>query len=153
MGGVDLADQLKESYQINRRCKKWWHRIFFHLLDVSVVNAFLLAKSSDPTTTNKLFRIHLAEQLCGSYCGVSTTSSTHIFRKRVNGDALEASKHIRLDMVGRHMPVSNGKQDRCKLCASKHQRHTSTIKCSTCDLALCINSARNCFREYHINES
>ena len=43
MRGVYLAEQLKESYQIDRRSKKWWHRIFFHLLDVSVVNSFLLA--------------------------------------------------------------------------------------------------------------
>lgn len=29
MGHVDKADMLKKCYEIDRRSKKWWHRIFF----------------------------------------------------------------------------------------------------------------------------
>lgn len=28
MGGVDHADQLKAAYGLNRRSKKWWHKLF-----------------------------------------------------------------------------------------------------------------------------
>jgi len=42
MEGVDLMDSLKALYRINIRSKKRYHRIFFHFLDVAVVNSWLL---------------------------------------------------------------------------------------------------------------
>jgi hypothetical protein len=42
MGGVDLLDSLIAVYRIKIRSKKWYHRIVFHLLDMTVVNAWLL---------------------------------------------------------------------------------------------------------------
>lgn len=42
MGGVDQNDQKKSYYAINRRSRRWWLRIFFHFLDVAVVNAHCL---------------------------------------------------------------------------------------------------------------
>lgn len=44
MGGVDLLDQLKSYYCYDRKSKRWWLRLFFHLLDLCVVNAFILYK-------------------------------------------------------------------------------------------------------------
>ena len=44
MGYVDLSDMLKGLYDIDRKSKKWWMQIFLHLLDVSVVNSFLIHK-------------------------------------------------------------------------------------------------------------
>ena len=41
-GGVDLMDSLIALYKINIRSKKWHHSIFFHFLDVAVVNSWLL---------------------------------------------------------------------------------------------------------------
>ncbi|XP_071057540.1 piggyBac transposable element-derived protein 5-like [Onthophagus taurus] len=32
-------DMLKSLYEIDRKSKKWWHRIFWYLLDAAVVNA------------------------------------------------------------------------------------------------------------------
>ena len=42
MGFVDRFDHLKCLYEIDRKSYKWWHRLFFHFLDVSVVNAYIL---------------------------------------------------------------------------------------------------------------
>jgi len=44
MNNVDVFDQLKAAYGINRKVKKWWHRLFFHFLDMVIVNAFILFK-------------------------------------------------------------------------------------------------------------
>ncbi|XP_072144446.1 piggyBac transposable element-derived protein 2-like [Dermacentor andersoni] len=41
-GGVDLMDMLVALYRINLRSKKWYRRLFFHLLDVVIVNCWLL---------------------------------------------------------------------------------------------------------------
>ena len=42
MGGVDLLDSLIGLYRISIRSKKYYHRIFFHLIDMTVVNSWLL---------------------------------------------------------------------------------------------------------------
>ena len=38
MGGVDLLDSLLGYYRNKIRCKKLHHHLFFHLLDMAVVN-------------------------------------------------------------------------------------------------------------------
>jgi hypothetical protein len=40
--GVDVADQLRASYSCQTQSHKWWHWIFFFLLDTTVVNMCLL---------------------------------------------------------------------------------------------------------------
>lgn len=42
MGGVDLLDQLKSYYCYNRKSKRWWIRLFYHLIDLCVVNSYIL---------------------------------------------------------------------------------------------------------------
>ena len=42
MGCVDKADMLKSYYEINRKSKKWWQRIFWHFVDVTLVNSFII---------------------------------------------------------------------------------------------------------------
>jgi hypothetical protein len=42
MGGVDLMDSLISLYRTSIRSKKWYLKIVFHLMDLVVVNAWLL---------------------------------------------------------------------------------------------------------------
>lgn len=42
--GVDQSDQLIGSYSVLWKVKKYWKVLFFHLIDVSIVNAFVLWK-------------------------------------------------------------------------------------------------------------
>ena len=42
MGGVNKCDQLLLYYIYAHRSCKWWKKVFFHLLDVSIVNANIL---------------------------------------------------------------------------------------------------------------
>lgn len=53
MRGVDVADQLRASYSCQTRSHKWWHRVFYFLLDTTVVNMYILylgiAKQNNPS--------------------------------------------------------------------------------------------------------
>ncbi|KAL3214886.1 hypothetical protein MRX96_006977 [Rhipicephalus microplus] len=51
MGGVDLLNMLVALYRIHVRSKKWYRRLFFHLLDVVVFNCWLLYRR-DATAAN-----------------------------------------------------------------------------------------------------
>ncbi|CAM4627640.1 unnamed protein product [Leuciscus chuanchicus] len=42
MGGVDLLDSLIAQYRTKIRSRKWYLRLFFHMMDVAMVEAWLL---------------------------------------------------------------------------------------------------------------
>ena len=42
MNGVDRSDQMLACHNISRKCFRWWKILFFHLVDIAVVNSFLI---------------------------------------------------------------------------------------------------------------
>jgi hypothetical protein len=44
MRGVDVADQIRASYSSQSRSHKWWHRIFWALVDITEVNMYIMYK-------------------------------------------------------------------------------------------------------------
>ena len=56
MVGVDYFDQLLSSYSIERRSKKWWKKVFYYLIEVSVINAYVIFSSLNPQ--HKFNRLH-----------------------------------------------------------------------------------------------
>lgn len=44
MGGVDLLDSYLGRSKIKIKSKKWYIRLFYHLLDLTVVNSWILFK-------------------------------------------------------------------------------------------------------------
>ena len=49
MNGVDRSDQLLSRNHTLRKCMRWWKVLFFHMVDIGVVNSFIL------------FQLHKAE--------------------------------------------------------------------------------------------
>ncbi len=42
MGGVDLSDQFCSNIETEKKTFKWWKKLFFHIMDVCVVNAWII---------------------------------------------------------------------------------------------------------------
>jgi hypothetical protein len=42
MRGIDVADQLRASYSCQVRTHKWWHHIFYLLVDMTFVNMYIM---------------------------------------------------------------------------------------------------------------
>lgn len=42
MRGVDVNDQLRGVYTTLTKSHKWWHRLFFFLLDVGITNSYIM---------------------------------------------------------------------------------------------------------------
>lgn len=144
MGGVDKFDQLRECYAIGRRSVKWWHRIFYYLVDLSIVNGFAMwkVKSSDPSKCHQLdFRINLARQLIGGFSSRKNRGRPPNFLKQFVPDS------VRTANVGSHMPEKHSNYRRCKMCSviKKTQQRTLFV-CSFCKVPLCIDP---CFVKYH----
>ncbi|KAF8781800.1 PiggyBac transposable element-derived protein like [Argiope bruennichi] len=145
MGGVDHFDQLRERYEIGRRSRKWWHRILYFLIDLAIVNAFILWKVSrrDLGPQNQLqFRLRLARQLISGFSSHKRKGRPVSFlsgKKTVPDD-------VRLTKVGDHMPTLQKAYRRCRLCSTKaHEKRTRYI-CTACNVPLCVDP---CFLKFH----
>ena len=50
MRGIDRGDQLIGFYNIVRRSKKWWKRVFSYIVEVAALNAYTILKDGLPFT-------------------------------------------------------------------------------------------------------
>jgi hypothetical protein len=55
MGFVDKSDRMVNSYGIASRTWKWTKKLFFHLTDMTILNAFVIHKSCGGKMTHKNF--------------------------------------------------------------------------------------------------
>ena len=164
MGGVNFADRIVKYYNCARRSRKWYRRVIFHLLEVSVHNSFILEGSykehySDAGVVKRYhqnFREELAEQLVGGYRAGGNRGGRP-------SDAF--TREDRFINVGVHEPVCTDTSD-CALClqrvkneqpggviprgVSRHSVgvHRSNIACSRCKVNLCVKQ-RNCWQDWH----
>lgn len=167
MGGVDLLDSHIGRYKINFRSRKWYFRIFYHLLDLTVINSWLLyrrvavqknkgSSSSIQFQLMKLshFRIELAKTLCqiGKPVAVkrgrpstSELQQQYYAKKKRGPTAPIPTTDVRLDHTS-HFPKWNETRQRCKLPSCSLR---SFITCTKCGVHLCLNKGQNCFLEFH----
>lgn len=162
MGGVDLLDSHIGRYRIPLRSKKWYLRIFFHLVDVAIINAFLLYQRAKKETnvpsrmTQWEFRLQIAETLC--LIGTSTEKKRgrpsssqlehEIEAKRQRGPTAHLpTKNVRLDEFAHWIKYEKTRQ-RCKLPTCKGFSH---YKCQKCGVHLCLTKDKNCFHDFHVN--
>ncbi|MEL7520969.1 MAG: hypothetical protein AAGJ80_04955, partial [Cyanobacteria bacterium J06553_1] len=146
MKGVDLSDQRATSYATPRKARKWYHNLFFHLVDTVVVNAYLVHRVSGGKKTSKDFRLDLAEDLLQQ-----PRPATRAERAQARQDAaLAAEDDLPVptpSIPEGHVLVQHDKYRRCKACKEAGRRRKETrFHCSVCDVGLC---AGECFNSYH----
>ena len=83
MNGVDRHDQLTSYYGFSHRSKKWWKRGFFHLIEMAIVNAYILyalhtKQVKQKPLTHQRFRIELAQQLLVDAGAAHTPPNEHV---------------------------------------------------------------------------
>lgn len=71
MGGVDVSDHYIATYPFARRTVKWWRKIFFWLLEVVVMNSFILSNNyrdpGMPPIRQEEYRKKLLRQLVSDF--------------------------------------------------------------------------------------
>lgn len=137
MGGVDQHDWDVGKYAVQIRAKKWYWVLFTRMIDMAVVNAWILYRivnSADMSLLNFRRAIAVAYMKLGvkSVMGRPTISST----SKVFDD-------VRFDRKG-HFMERRDKQRRCQGKACKSKPLTFCVKCL---VTLC----KDCFNPYHLN--
>ena len=142
MGGVDKADQMGIYYCFQRKSIKWWKKVFFWLLEISVVNSYILYKETTPTRphTHLAFRHLLVKNLV---CHLDFSERPRPGRRRVRDslERLQAGKHF----------LSTGNRRDCVVCSDRSrggERHLTNYYCSTCSDKPPLHPTQ-CFEEYH----
>ncbi|CAC5374938.1 unnamed protein product [Mytilus coruscus] len=132
MNGVDHADQLRSTYNISRKCMKWWKYLFNFLVDISIVNAYLLmresvnhqivTKKNRPRQMTQLeFRMKLAHQMLGQFHGK---------RKR----SVDPRPVLQ---PNNHWIENIPKKKTCKMCSQNKIRKEPKTGCAQCKVNLC----------------
>jgi len=142
MGFVDNTDMLLSSVECVRKTMKWYKKIFFHLIDLSLLNAY----SSYKTVTgnhipNSQFQIELIRQIIEKY------QTDRVAKSR------PPAKDQPSKLIDRHFPsqvpaTQSGRlaRRRCQLCKKNNKRTDTRYMCTECDVGLC---AVPCFNIYH----
>ena len=168
---MDHSDQMVSYSSFHSRTLKWWKRVIFHVINLAVLNSYLVYKhrvGREAAVLSRIFRKWLIKQLVQSVDPAAVTA-----KRRAPGRptvAQDADTVLRLQgKIHSHLPRKIQGPPGCKpnftracvVCepaerakfqrenpATKKKRHghESTLECSACERTL---YAHPCFKLYH----
>ncbi|XP_057291023.1 piggyBac transposable element-derived protein 4-like [Hydractinia symbiolongicarpus] len=152
MNGVDKSDQYLAKYNMLRKCVRWWKTLFFHMIDVGLVNGFILFqlhRSRNPDVPGLkrpksyallVFREAVIRQL--------TSMEEYADPPVYNNFQAPIDKRYNTE----HMPVFTEEKRNCKVCYAELKKQVRVYtKCSApqCDVYLHFTKENNCFQKWH----
>ena len=123
--GVDTCDQMLRYYSTKSATRRWPLSVFYNLMDILCLNAFVLAKEMRMKNANsrREFLLFLGKQLCTGKSRQSTQRQNFSDFNQPSGNLFSTQRF------------------RCCLCKSNKTRET----CSTCSKFVCGScSKRTC---------
>ncbi len=146
MEAVDKAGMQISFVECVRKSVKWYQKLFFHLLDVSVFNSYLLYKMK---TRKKLqfidFRLQLTRAILQIYSTPKPTAGRHV----LGSNPTRLTARYFPSLVPQTTERTNP-QKICVVCAHTSRRPNgrtdSRYICKDCDVSLCVIG---CFEKYH----
>ncbi len=145
MGGVDHSDALIGYYTVLRKTRKWYRALFYHFIDIAVVNAFIIhqriavARNQKPKTQRE-FRealvLELADWNDPATSAPPAPSAAAQITGGPSGHACHRPKYI--------TEIGDDSRRRCSVC---HQK--TLVICQACNAYLCFQATRDCFNDWH----
>ena len=119
MNGVDLADQLIVLYRISFCVRKYYYKLLFYLLDMSVVNAWLLYRRNAKKLLLSINKQHLLLQFKISIVNFLLKVGKYDYKKRGRKSTLKklskkeknvkcnSSNSTKRYSIGQHWSISS----------------------------------------------
>ena len=133
--GVDMVDQLRGYYAMQRKSRKDWPSLAWWLMDMCIINSYTLWRLDTKADIDQLdFRRALLQQILAANLPPST--------RRVRTRPLPPSM-----LPGPHYPKRSVEQRDCRHCSrTSEERVRVRVMCDRCGVHLCMDP---CFRAYH----
>ena len=154
---IDKADMQLNAVDTLRKNDKWYKKVFFHLLDICMLNAYkmYMTKTGD-RSSRRAFRKNAIEGLLERF---GKEISMHSRTGRQSHAASQSEERLSAPGIAVHYPAPvpsppgkpNKKGQReCIVCKTteirEKKRKLVTTMCNGCNVALCLG---DCFRQYH----
>ncbi|KAF9410880.1 hypothetical protein HW555_010167 [Spodoptera exigua] len=137
MGGINKKDQIDASCPEEKRSQIWYKKIFKRLLNLSVLNAFIMYKHSHEKETQRGFRMNLINSLLKQHQQWNAVIPTPV--------VFPSDEFIHYAVENRFLP--SAKQRMRRHCAHCSKRCTSS--CFGCKVPLCVFT---CFHPFHTRD-
>ena len=135
---VCVGDQMVLYYGFSHKSMKWWKRVFFHLLDLALVNTHILYLMSGNRLTQLEFRQEVAKGLLEGFQ-----------RQRAHTTPRAPDTPLRLTETRPFLePTPLGTRPDCRVCSDRKagERHQTQYRCKGCKTPLCPYP---CMERYH----
>lgn len=152
MGGVDRHNRYATMYNFDAKCMKYWHRLFYRLIESMLVDSFICYKMIHEKSNFLDFKRNVVISLIG--CHNRGTKTINNLSSRLR-NKLSVKENVRASPRSHRIVLlkkKNGQYSyrRCELCRVKNNKENRTIwACSDCNVPLCHKASRNCFELYH----
>ena len=157
MNAVDRSDQILGTQNVLRKCVRWWKTLFFHLIDMAVVNSFILFKEYQAKFSHEqpaLERtvdysvINYREEIVRQLCDFPEFDHppVHATTKPVP----HPPDHGRF--VTEHIPIVGEERKMCVVCWKREKTvYKVRTYCSApqCNHHMHLTSEKNCFQLFH----
>lgn len=149
MGAVDRSDHFISSYQFIRRTKKWYRKTFFWLLEVAIVDSYILYKEVQSRhlkkpMTHEQFRKSLVRDLVAEKQAQPMPRRGR--RGRPNQGATPSIE--RLNRKPHFIQKRQKGTARCVVCLKKGLRKETVYACKTCSDHPALHP-EICFETFH----
>ena len=151
MNAVDRSDQILAKNSALRKCMRWWKTLFFHMIDIAVVNSFILFqlhRAEHPDVEelkrpNKFSIAEYREELVRQLAGLEEYDQPPVFKPpSVEHGAFETA----------HIVKSSVTRKSCKVCyreTKKELRVVTYCDAPQCQVYLHCTQEKNCFEIWH----
>lgn len=152
MKGVDQSDQLLSNYSILRKADKYWKTLFYHTIDIAVVNAYVLfqetrAKYPDVPELQRPVgygQLEFREELVRQLGGVEEREDIPLGKHNHPPKRKRESEN----RCGGHPDWSDTRRY-CTVCYKmKRVQNRTFIMCDRCGGYYCLQRERNCFKNH-----
>ena len=146
--GVDQNDQLCSYYSMERKSMKWYKRVFWRLIGIAMVNAYIVFKK---TTGPHITHIAFLKDAIRSLVIAGQLPEP---LQQHPGQPQQHQQALRLlpgNHFPEHHPSAQTRQNPCKVCVvcSHVKLKELRYRCELCQVSLCIAP---CFKLYHKNK-
>jgi hypothetical protein len=129
--GVDKNNQLVSYHLANRKTIKWYKKVFFYFIEISLVNSFLIYKHncSDLKMSLLEYKIEIIKNLIG--------------KDLLEEDVFTNDQHR---LKGKHFLEKGQNSLDCVVCSTTNNRVRVIYRCKICKVNIC---PIECFEKYH----